>query len=188
MNDVEHFYDPLPNGTTFVNSATGETHECGDKCTTRVEIGERVVCRLTKVVLCAALPREHVVVPRKKTKTMHEPDALERERASRRRMGDLVMRKIFKGALSDCDAYVDRALRVYEWLDDKPRFDAVLFATLHCLSQGIKTDLVEAELDTALVQLLPPTRSAANYGIKQNDVTKAITAIVQKRNGRKLVI
>jgi hypothetical protein len=190
-HDVNHVYDALPDGRSFVNAATGEIHACGDACDAKEEMGDRVVCRLTRAVLYGALAAEmRPSAPKKRARMrMEAEDALERDRASRRRLGDMKLRQIFgESAGLPLESYVDRANRVYEWLGEKTDFKAVLYATLVCVARGVDTPFAHVTRDEALARALPPMRRVGAYDIHQNAVTKTVTAIKTKRCGARMCI
>lgn len=182
----------------YIDVDTGETHECGPSCDQIVEMGGRFVCRLTKVVLGVASAMRPVTSARKasttggKTKSNKLVDEVKqsRERNSRRRVADAVVHKLFSGKLSlgkmeDCSM---RACNMYDWLGEKLPFEAVAFATMVCISQGVNTDVLVVVKDEDIERILPPMRSCGSVGIKQNAVTRAYTAIMRKSTGIKTVI
>ena len=174
----------------FVNVDTGERHKCGEACDAKEDRGERVVCRLTRVVLYGAVaPETRASGPKKRARLcMGVQDAVEQERSTRRRSGDMTIRRIFPTGNLPLDAYVDRANKMYEWLGEKRDFGAVLYATLICMAQGVNTPFVCVARDEALSKLLPPTRKVGEYGIPQNAVTKIVTAIKSRRSGTRMCL
>ena len=173
-------YDPL-DGKRFVNRRTGSVHDCGGACDTRIEIDDRSVCRLTRTILDDV----HVArptAPSRRPKRKNERGGC--KSAARRRLGDTTMARMFPEEKDrpDLGSYVDRAMAVYDWLGKKSiPFDAVLFATLLCLAEGVRTETVHAVKDEYVASRLPPTRFVKRFGIKQNHVTRAYTEIVGSR-------
>lgn len=150
-----------------------------------------MVCPLTRVVLCESMAHQRPFTVRKPRGgcEVRVTDVREAERASFRRVGDLLMSKLFAGGLPRPESYVNRALVVNEWLGERLPFDAVLFATLVYLAEGVDTPNVFAQRDDAVHERIPPIRNVAMYGIKQNSVTKACTAIMRRKNvGRNRLI
>lgn len=187
---MEPFYVPMQDGLRFVNADTGEVHACFDMCDRRVDCGDRVVCPLTKLVLGRADP---VRPPPRKRRAMDQAAAAaeraERERESRRRVGTDVVNEVFAGSglpEGRKREYVERALSMYDWLSEKIPFDAMLYATLMCASEGVDTPAVRVDRDEDVARHVRPLRYVGKLGIKQNAVTKAYTAIMKKRGPEKV--
>lgn len=186
MDVEEAFWAPRSDGVSFVNTDTGEVHVCFDRCDQSVDYGDRVVCPLSKMVLGmtdAAQPP-----PRKKMRDRIDVAdvRVERDRESRRRIGYDLINEIFmdSGVSAERrDMYVERAMRMYDWLNEKIPFDAMLYATLVCASEGVDTPTVSFDRDDEVARHVRPLRYVGKLGIKQNAVTKAYTAIMKKKGG-----
>ncbi len=182
------FYTPMPDGFRFVNADTGEVHECFDRCTRSVEWGDRIVCPLSKAVLGMS---ENVRAPTKKRvrdRVDEVKSRTDRERESRRSVGFGVIGVVFQNApLSDAKKArcVERAMDMYDWLNEKIPFDAMMYAFLICASDGVDTPAVHIERDDEIAPYVRPLRCVGQppLSIKQNAVTKAYTAIMNKRGG-----
>lgn len=169
-----------------MNVDTGEMHVCFDRCDRRERCGDRVVCALTRIVLgmADATLKDR---PRKRTRAKSEEEERRREtdRRLRKRVGEDKMDAIFENHVSAelKDKYVERALEMYDWLNEKIPFEAVLFATLICAREGIHTPVVCIERDEEVARYVRPVRYVGKLGIDQKAVTKAYTAIMKKKHG-----
>lgn len=189
MESVVGFYVPLQDGVRFMNVDTGEVHVCYDACDRGVDCGDRIVCELTSMVLGRSDPMRP---PPRKRRAMERVDVLEnrveKERESRRRIGYDVINEVFPDAPQQKkEEYVERAMAMYDWLSEKIPFDAMLYATLMCASEGVDTPAVSIGKDVDIARHVRPLRYVGKLGIKQNAVTKAYTAIMKKKGPEKIV-
>lgn len=182
----------MADGRRFMNIETGDVHECFDRCDAREDFGDRVVCPITHAVL--GMSDVIRPPPRKRVKDAEDETAsqVDRDRESRRRVGHEVLNEVFRDSgISDMkkSEYVDRAIELHNWLCDNTSghkrpsypFDAMMYATLMCASEGVHTPAVSIERDVEIARHVRPLRYVGKLGIKQNAVTKAYSAIMKKK-------
>ncbi len=182
MSDA--FYAPMPDGRRFINVETGEVHTCFDSCDRRTEAGDRIVCPLTHVVLGLATCVRPVPKKRMRDQTDTLDARLERERKSRRRIGHAVVDSVFKDTnVSDEQRVrcVDLAMRIHDWLGEKIPFDAMTYATIMCMAEGVSTKTMTVARHPEFARHLKPLRYVGKLGIRQNAVTRAYTAMMKKQ-------
>lgn len=175
-----------------MNSETGAVHECFAACDARVEVGERVVCSLTSTVLgtTQSVWTAEAVAPRRVGRDVVDVARAKSssELASRRRIARAVVDALFTSEF-ECeappaarDAYVDACVRAHAWLGENIAFEAVTYATLMCMAEGVDTGTLRARADEALGRRILPLRNVERaLSIKPKAVTRAYTALVRKR-------
>lgn len=177
---MNSFYAPCADGTTFMNVQTGETHACFERCDRSETRGDRVVCPLSNVVLSMTDGFSSGTTTRKRPRFVDEKPRDEID--VRRRWGYRVVSDVLKNSTeNERITYVNMAMRVYDWLEEKFPFDAVTCATLMCACEGASTDAVIIPKRMDLYDRILPLRRVGKLGIKQNAVTKAYTTILKKR-------
>jgi hypothetical protein len=179
------FYAPMPDGRSFVNTDTGEIHSCFENCAYKTEIGDRIICPLSNVVMGLSTCTKPTYKKRNRDQLDTMNARLDRENQNRKRIAYSVLDAVFCGAseITDEDRTkcVDLAVRIHDWLGEKIAFDAITYATIMCMAEGASTETLCIPPHESFAKHIKPLRYVNKLGIRQNAVTKAYTAMMKKK-------